>query len=751
MRFKGSFALPVGRWLLQVGSVLFGAYFVYVLLPTAPGAAADFFENKVFSALLLIPAVICLLRGFTATGSRRVWLAIGIGILFWWGGDLYSRLFFDGATARPVPSTADLLHLMFYPSVFVGIFALLRRLSDVPRTLWLQGVIAALAVAAIDAALVLETWKGASTTTSAAGLATQLAYPMADLVLLMLVVGGRAVAGGQLGRAWNWLTGALVLLAVADSLHLFQVTNGQYHAGGLIDVLWPGVMLLIAFAALDDDGVAERREINRRWLTLPSATFASMAALIVVLDHFRSFGLQTIAPAIGAIVVVIIDMALVQRDNLDLLERVREESFVDLVTGIPNRRALIRDLEYHCAEATREESAMMILLDLRGFKAYNDKFGHAAGDALLRRLGNNLLRAASGFGGAYRHSGDEFGVIAFGGPEQAQGIARVTSQALYERGEGFEISALAGIVMIPQESRDPVAILKLADQRLYAEKYKHTTVSPQQSAAMVKLAQSRPSNVGKYTRLIEATLRLAGSLKAMHNDEIENMIKGFQLRDIGNSAVPEAILNKDGKLTETEWQVVRSHTIVGERILNGIPSMRPVAEIVRHHHERFDGGGYPDGLAGDAIPEGARLVAIAQAFEGMTAERAFRAAMTFREAVAELGAQAGKQFDPRALAAFCQALDNTADASQKDAAAAASVSPKATVARPDMTPAGQRAESADFVRPAATPAPAAQPAAPPPSAPRVVPRMPAPEPKLAPVGASGRYIPPPPPAPAMFN
>lgn len=755
--------MPVSRWLLQVGSVLFGAYFVYVLVPTAPGAAADFFDNKVFSALLLIPAVICLIRGFTSTGSRRVWLAIGIGILFWWGGDLYSRLFFEGATVRPVPSTADMLYLMFYPSVFVGIFALLRRLSDVPRTLWLQGVIAALAVAAIDATLVLETWNGADVSSSAAGMATQLAYPMADLVLLMLVFGGRAVAGGQLGRAWNWMTGALVLLAVADSLHLYQVANGQYHPGGLIDVLWPGAMLLIAFAALDDDGAIERREVNRRWLTLPSAIFASMAAMIVVLDHFKSFGLQTIAPAIGAIVIVIIDMALVQRDNLDLLERVREESFVDLVTGIPNRRALIRDLEYHCAESTNEEPAVLILLDLRGFKAYNDKFGHAAGDALLRRLGNNLARAASGFGGAYRHSGDEFGVIAFGGHEQAPGIARVTSQALYERGDGFEISALAGIVMIPLESRDPIAILKLADQRLYAEKYKHTTVSPQQSAAMVKLAQSRPSNIGKYTRLIEATLRLAGSLKGMHNDEIENMVKGFQLRDIGNSAVPEAILNKDGKLTETEWQVVRSHTVVGERILNGIPAMRPVAEIVRHHHERYDGGGYPDGLAGDAIPEGARLVAIAQAFEGMTAERAFRAAMTFREAVAELGAQAGKQFDPRALAAFCQALDNTADASQKDAAAAASVSPKANVARPDMTPAGQHAVPVASAGPPPEPvmaavsgatAPAPPPAAPSqpsPLPPRVAPRAPSPEPKLAPVGANGHYVPPPPPAPAMFN
>lgn len=724
--------------------MLFGAYFIYAVFPTAEAGAVDLFTNKIHSLLLLLPAAICLWRGFTADESRRVWLAIGIGILFWWGGDLYSRLFFEGSVDRPVPSTADLLYLMFYPAVFIGIFALLRRLSDVPRTLWLQGVIAALSIAAIDAALVLETWSATdSVTTSVTGMATQLAYPMADLVLLMLVFGSRVVAGGQLGRAWNWLTGALVLLAVADSLHLYQVATGVYEPGGLLDVLWPGAMLLIAFAAIDDDGAVERREINRRWLTLPSAMFASMAALIVVLDHFMSFGIQTIAPAIGAIMFVIVDMVLVQRDNLNLLERVRAESYVDLVTGIPNRRALIRDLEHQCQIATEASPVVLILHDLRGFKAYNDKFGHAAGDALLRRLGHNLVHLAETSGGAYRHSGDEFCVIACADKAPLDVMVRVSGQALYERGESFEITSLASVVKIPQESRDPIEILKLADQRLYAEKYRHTTVSPKQSAAMVKLAQARPSNVGTYTRLIESTLRLAASIKGMHNDEVENMIKGFQLRDIGNSAVPEAILNKDGKLTDSEWQVVRSHTIVGERILNGIPAMQPVAEIVRHHHERFDGGGYPDGLAGEAIPVGARLVAIAQAFEGMTAERTFRKAMTFREAVAELGAQAGKQFDPRALAVFCQALDSTATASQKDAADVASVSPAAQVARSAVTPVGQRAIPIAPVAPAAFQQ-QPRPQQPAPLRPSVV------EPKLAPVGASGVSFPPP-QIPAAYN
>lgn len=669
MRFKGSFALSAGRLLLQAGTIGFGAFFVYVVAPAPSGSQATFFNTYVFSALLLVPAIVCLLRGFSSTDSRRVWLAIGLAILFWWGGDFYTWQVLGNPNNRPMPSIADALYLMFYPTVFVGIFALLRRLSDVPRTLWLQGVIAALSIAAIDAALVLESWSGDAA--DATAMATQLAYPMADLVLLMLVFGGRAVAGGQLGRAWNWLTGALVLLAVADSIYLLQSATGQYFAGGMLDVLWPGVMLLMAFAAMADDGAVERREVNRRWLTMPSVAFAAATIFLVVYDHFHAFGIQTLAPAVGALVFVVVDLALAQRDNLELLELTREESYVDPVTGMPNRKALIRDLERACATAAEHDPSVVVLHDLSGFKAYNDKFGHAAGDALLGRLGQNLLRVASGFGRAYRVSGDEFCVIAQIPAAQTQALARITAEALCEQGEEFHIGVHTGVAVIPTESRDAMSVLKLADQRLYAEKYSHTQVTPEESAAMVKLMQSRPTTSGRYTRLIEEAMRLAGSLMGFRPDEIDHVIQGFQLRDIGNCAVPDAILNKQGELAEHEWKVVRSHTVVGERILNSIPSMRPVAEIVRCHHERFDGNGYPDGLAGEAIPPGARLVAVAQAFEAMTSDRPFRPALSFREAVAELGREAGSHFDPRALAAFCQALDSLTSAVEQPEEAAA--------------------------------------------------------------------------------
>lgn len=748
MGFKGSFALTVSRWALYATAGLFGAFTAFIIAPSTAGATSDFFNHVVFSALLLLPAVICLTRGFIADGTRKVWLAIGIGILFWWAGDLYSVIVLGDSANPPVPSLADGLYLFFYPAVFVGVFSLLRRLSDVPRTLWLQGVIAALSIAAVDSALVLE-WFHPGDTTSVIGMATQLSYPMADLAMLMLVVGARVVAGARLGKAWNWLTGSLVLMVVADTLYLFQTTTGQYTAGGLIDLTWPGAMLVMAVAAMRDDGFVEHIEVNRNWLTLPSVIFASSAVFLITFDHFHPFGIPTLAPAVGALVFVIVELVLSQRENLELLEESRAEAFIDSVTGIANRRALIRDLEYVCRVSTEDSPSSLVLLDLSGFKSYNDKFGHLAGDALLARLGQNLSRVVGGFGAAYRHSGDEFCVISMVPAAQADGVTRVAREALVERGDGFEISGLSGTVLIPQDAVDPLAILKLADQRLYAEKYSHTKVAPEEAAAMINMLQQTSTSTDKRSALIDETLKLAAAVYGMDGEQTQQISRAFQLRDIGNCAIPDAILHKEGKLAEHEWQVIHSHTVVGERILNAIPQLRPVAEIVRYHHERYDGAGYPDGLAGEAIPVGARLVAVAQAFDAMISDRPFRPALTFTEAVGELGREAGHQFDPRALAAFCQALDQTSFAIHESGD-----TPEPATAI-DAVPGAAGAAEGGGGRPALAAATANDVAAP--FQPRGVmpPAEPRPQPVTAPMGVIGAYSAPPrvatPAMSAMYN
>ena len=134
------------------------------------------------------------------------------------------------------------------------------------------------------------------------------------------------------------------------------------------------------------------------------------------------------------------------------------------------------------------------------------------------------------------------------------------------------------------------------------------------------------------------------------------LVRAAELHDIGKVAVPDSILHKTGSLDELEWAFVREHTIVGDRILNAAPALVPVATLVRGSHEHFDGQGYPDGLAGEEIPLGSRIIAVCDAFHAMTSDRSYRAGMSIEDAVEELHRCAGQQFDPRVVDVFCDAV-----------------------------------------------------------------------------------------------
>jgi HD-GYP domain-containing protein (c-di-GMP phosphodiesterase class II) len=142
----------------------------------------------------------------------------------------------------------------------------------------------------------------------------------------------------------------------------------------------------------------------------------------------------------------------------------------------------------------------------------------------------------------------------------------------------------------------------------------------------------------------------------MNAEEIDALRHAAELHDIGKVAIPDAILNKPGPLDEKEWEFVRRHTLIGQRIVSAAAGLRPAGEVVRSSHERWDGKGYPDGLAGEQIPLGARIVAVCDAYHAMTADRVYRRAMSHEDAMAELQRCAGTQFDPEVVATFERAI-----------------------------------------------------------------------------------------------
>ncbi|MGZ4307288.1 MAG: HD-GYP domain-containing protein, partial [Solirubrobacteraceae bacterium] len=340
-------------------------------------------------------------------------------------------------------------------------------------------------------------------------------------------------------------------------------------------------------------------------------------------------------------------------DNARLLSASRQEAVTDALTGLGNRRRMNVELEQALANGEQSAPAVLVMFDLDGFKLYNDRFGHLAGDTLLAHLGHRLRAAVGSAGSAYRPGGDEFCVLLRGDIARADVHIAAAVAALSSEGEGFAVRASYGAVAIPSEARSPSLALRLADDRMYVDKGgRGGSASQQTHGVLLELLRTQQPELHDRLREVGRLSVLVGRKLTMNEEQLDELRRAAELKDIGKTAVPEAILSKPAPLDGDEWMFLRRHTLVGERILAAAPALSPVAALVRSSHERWDGSGYPDGLAGEAIPLGARIVAVCDAFDAMVAERPYSPQMSPQDAFAELHRKAGTQFDPDVVAAF---------------------------------------------------------------------------------------------------
>jgi diguanylate cyclase (GGDEF)-like protein len=349
---------------------------------------------------------------------------------------------------------------------------------------------------------------------------------------------------------------------------------------------------------------------------------------------------------------------------------IREQALTDALTGLGNRRQLTSDLRAAFEEKSKGAGASLLLLfDLDGFKAYNDTFGHLAGDELLARLGGRLRRAVEGVGRAYRLGGDEFCAhLRLGDADPAELISAAAA-ALSETGPEFTIRASLGVVVLPQEAEDTSHALRLADERMYANKRGRANgAGVQASEVLLRTMRAKQPELDQRAGHVARLAARVARRMAVSGEPLDEVLRAAQLHDIGKVGIPDAILNKRSELTDGEWEFVRNHTILGERILHGAPALRPIARLVRASHERWDGTGYPDRLRGDEIPLGARIVSVCDAYEAMITERSYRAAMSHEGACRELRRCAGAQFDPAVVEAFLAVIEEQGDDGAIDAA-----------------------------------------------------------------------------------
>ena len=333
--------------------------------------------------------------------------------------------------------------------------------------------------------------------------------------------------------------------------------------------------------------------------------------------------------AAGSLLLVLLRLAVTFRENGRLFTLTRQESVTDVLTGLGNRRRLVADLEA-VFDDPPGRSILLMILDLDGFKGYNDSFGHPAGDALLTRLAEKLAAVAGQQGGAYRLGGDEFCLLVPVSDGEAEGLIDGACAALVEHGEGFHVSSSFGAVLLPAEAADASHALSLADERLYAQKRSRRDAPDRTVHAFVDALAHHEPRPEPYGDGVAALALEVGRRLALPPDELDELASAAQLHDLGKLAVPDEILSKPGPLDEREWEFIHRHTVVGERILRASPAFWKVATLVRSSHENWDGTGYPDGLAGEQIPLVARIVRACDALVAMASERPYRRALPDR-------------------------------------------------------------------------------------------------------------------------
>jgi diguanylate cyclase (GGDEF)-like protein len=635
---------------LALGSLLLAAFVLRALTGIGGSSTQQVFATWVSDAIALCAVSVCLWRVVVEPEDRWLWGLAGLGMASWGLGNAYFEHMLAAGESLPNPSPADAGYLGFYPLMYFAVIAARRHRGE--RTdigIWLDGVIGAAACAAVATALVLEPVVNATAGESVAGALTDIAYPIGDATLLAMLVVGSATVGWRHSRGLAGLAAGMAIFALADSLYVVENANGSYQVGGVLDAGWLLALILIAAgAATVALGPRRRRRGSDGAGRAVVPSLAALAALAVLAaDPFTGMNLTSLILATVTLTLVAIRLAISLRETAGLLAVRAREAELDALTGLANRRKLLTDLEHRAAEADDERPLLLVLFDLDGFKTYNDTFGHNAGDELLIQVAGGLRDSLGGRGRAYRMGGDEFCALLAAGPKSAERIAGEAAAAMARRGEGFSITASYGCAVAPRDGRDTAGLIRQADDEMYTRKgTRGSSTERQVQDTLTAVLGARDPEMESHAAGVARLAAALGEELGLEASDLRSLVHAAAIHDIGKIAIPDTTLDKETELDPEELRFLHTHPLIAQRIVTAAPALGYAAHVVRSVQERWDGGGYPDGLRGDAIPLAARIVAVCNAYQAMTAKRPNRDALSHDEAIAELRRGAGSQFDP---------------------------------------------------------------------------------------------------------
>ncbi len=372
-------------------------------------------------------------------------------------------------------------------------------------------------------------------------------------------------------------------------------------------------------------------------------------------------------------------------ENAQLYMRATQLANTDWLTGLYNHRSFHEHMEQEIARSSRFGAVFsLVMMDIDLFKSYNDTCGHLAGDEALRTIGKIIQNAIRGADLAFRYGGEEFSVVlpetrleeGFKAAERIRQAVETKTKTLV-----IPITISLGIASWPLDGVMKEEIIARADAALYRAK----ETGRNKTCLSTEVAKTEAPLVGveleNKSRAISIIYALAATVDAkdhytyghskkvsdyavsiaeamgMTPNRIATIRAAGLLHDIGKVGIPDSILKKKDPLTPADWEYIKAHPRVGVEILRHVSDLSACLPAILHHHERYDGTGYPSGLKDDAIPLEARILAVVDAFEAITSQRSYRPQLTPVEAFAELRRCAGTQFDPQLVNIFCKVME----------------------------------------------------------------------------------------------